>query len=109
MSVFTTTTLSLRQYCDSGMPTPEHFGLASSPVSSDDMRPGDVLVQVLYASVDPYLRGRIKSINVKLGGMCIKECGFEDINPFLLCQMYSFVCEICLVLLSLTFVRTFFD
>lgn len=43
------------------MPTPENFRLETAPVP--DLAEGQLLVQTLYLSVDPYMRGRIKNVS----------------------------------------------
>ncbi len=40
-----------------GMPTDEHFAIVETPVPQP--KEGEVLVQTLYLSVDPYMRGRM--------------------------------------------------
>ena len=41
-----------------GMPSPDNFRLESAPVP--EPAEGQILIQLLYLSVDPYMRGRIK-------------------------------------------------
>ncbi|RLL47138.1 NADP-dependent oxidoreductase [Oceanobacillus piezotolerans] len=44
----------------SGMPTDENFQLRTSPIPG--ISDGEVLVQTIYLSVDPYMRGRMSGI-----------------------------------------------
>lgn len=53
-------TVVLDSYVDEGVPGPEHFRIEESTVKSIENE-GDILVQVLVMSADPYLRGGIKS------------------------------------------------
>src|SRR6266542_5214764 len=55
-----------------GFPSESDFRLVESPIPSPG--PGEVLVRVLYLSVDPYMRGRMNDSKsyaepVKLGGV----------------------------------------
>lgn len=46
---------------ESGIPGPEHFRIDETEVCVDKPKEGEVVVQVLCMSADPYLRGRIKA------------------------------------------------
>jgi NADPH-dependent curcumin reductase CurA len=42
-----------------GEPTPEHFAITESPIP--EPKHGEVLIRTLYMSLDPYMRGRMRS------------------------------------------------
>lgn len=52
--------LHLKEAMDFGIPGPENFEVFRTSVSSYDMQDGDILVQILSISADPYLRNSIK-------------------------------------------------
>jgi len=56
-------TLQLIAPVDEGMPKPEHFKVVETPVG--EVSDGGILLEVMYLSADPYMRGRIKSTAVK--------------------------------------------
>ena len=58
-------TVWLKGYVNSGIPGPEHFDIRETTVdtSEDALEDGSIVVQAHALSVDPYLRGRIKSVN----------------------------------------------
>ena len=51
----------LRSPLDEGIPGPEHFEVILNIIDPHAMCFGDVLVQALVFSADPYLRGQIKT------------------------------------------------
>ena len=60
----------------SGFPVPDDFELKSAEVS--DPRHGEILVQNLYLSLDPYMRGRMRdrasyAANIAVGGLMVGE------------------------------------
>ena len=60
----------------SGYPVPDDFGLESLEVVGP--RHGEILVQNLYLSLDPYMRGRMRdrasyAANVEIGGLMVGE------------------------------------
>lgn len=55
-------TLQLPAPVDDGMPKPEHFKVVETPVG--EVSDGGLLIEVVYISADPYMRGRIKSAAV---------------------------------------------
>src|SRR5262245_57616362 len=57
-----------------GMPKPADFKLVQAPVLEPN--PGELLVKMLYISVDPYMRGRISDAKsyaapVEIGGVMV--------------------------------------
>ena len=52
--------LHLKEAIDFGVPGPENFEVLQTSVHSDDMENGDILVQLLSISADPYLRNSVK-------------------------------------------------
>ena len=56
----TSKNLHLKESIDFGLAGPENFEIKETSISSDDLVDGDVLVQVLAISADPYLRNSIK-------------------------------------------------
>ena len=52
--------LHLKEAIDFGVPGPENFEVCETAVHSDDMKNGDILVQLLSISADPYLRNSVK-------------------------------------------------
>ena len=52
--------LHLKEAIDFGTPGPEHFEVLETTVSSNDLKEGDMLVQIKAISADPYLRNSIK-------------------------------------------------
>jgi len=66
----TSKTITLKAYAEEGLPQKENFEIVTSTVQTDLqlLEEGDVAIQVLAMSADPYLRGRIKSSGIlKLG------------------------------------------
>lgn len=61
LDTFTTKSVTLNSPLEEGLPGPEHFTIIESTVTADELEEGDILVQVLAMSADPYLRGSIKS------------------------------------------------
>lgn len=58
----TSKTVWLKEYVEEGIPEPKHFTIVESKIEPDsDLQDGGVLVEVKFMSVDPYLRGHIKS------------------------------------------------
>ena len=49
-----------------GLPTKDNFAIVES--SLEDPAPGQVLVENLFMSVDPYMRGRMRDPSWQLGG-----------------------------------------
>lgn len=56
----TSKNLHLKIAIDFGVPGPENFEVKETAVSSNDLQDGDMLVQILAISADPYLRNSIK-------------------------------------------------
>ena len=54
-------TVHLKKHCDEGLPSGEHFEIIETKVNPADVADGDICVQALVMSVDPYLRGGIKT------------------------------------------------
>lgn len=59
-----------------GYPAPDDFELVEAPVQ--DPRFGEILVQNLYLSLDPYMRGRMRdrasyAANIQVGGIIVGE------------------------------------
>lgn len=55
----TTQFAALKHYIDEGVPGPDDFELLNAEVS-EDLQPGEVLLELIYFSVDPYMRGRMR-------------------------------------------------
>lgn len=69
-SASTYTRVGLKSYA-TGLPTSDNFDFIEEPLPSD-VNDGEVLLKVLYLSVDPYMRGRIGAQSgVKLGSTII--------------------------------------
>lgn len=64
----TAKTVWLKDFLDEGVPGPEHFEIVESTVDHADAKEGDIVVEIKYMSVDPYLRGQIKSQGKTEGG-----------------------------------------
>mmetsp|Transcript_4331 Transcript_4331/g.8192 ORF Transcript_4331/g.8192 Transcript_4331/m.8192 type:complete len:440 (+) Transcript_4331:195-1514(+) len=58
----------LKGFLNEGAPGPEHFEIVESTVSPDGAKDGEIAVEVKFMSVDPYLRGRIRSDGAKGDG-----------------------------------------
>jgi NADPH-dependent curcumin reductase CurA len=54
------TTIVLKEPLDEGVPGPEHFEMVTSAAPTRCSKKGQLLVQVLVMSVDPYLRNGLK-------------------------------------------------
>jgi len=56
----------LKGYVDEGLPTESDFKLVEEDIdlkaAGEALKEGETLVRVLYLSVDPYMRGRMKSV-----------------------------------------------
>lgn len=64
----TSKTITLKTHVEEGLPLKEHFEIVTSTVETNLLEEGDIAIQVLVMSADPYLRGRIKSSGmIKLG------------------------------------------
>jgi len=50
----------LCDFVNSGVPQPEHFEVVESEVNPDDAGDGDIVVEIKFMSVDPYLRAGLK-------------------------------------------------
>uniref|UniRef100_A0A7S2RJG2 Enoyl reductase (ER) domain-containing protein n=1 Tax=Mucochytrium quahogii TaxID=96639 RepID=A0A7S2RJG2_9STRA len=57
----TTKSVYIKHFVDAGVPEEEDFEIVESQVDTSSLEDGQVVVQVLYMSVDPYLRGGMKS------------------------------------------------
>ena len=60
----------LKTSLDEGIPTPEIFDIVenTNPPTAADLKDGDILVQLLAVSADPYLRGSIRSTGAITAG-----------------------------------------
>ena len=52
--------LHLKEAIDFGVPGPQNFEVLQTTVRSSDLKDGDIMVQILSISADPYLRNSIK-------------------------------------------------
>eukprot|EP01038_Epipyxis_sp_PR26KG_P005200 gene5200-7238_t len=68
-SSINTKSLYLTSYVDEGLPQLEHFKVVESTLNVNSLKEGEVIVQLLAISADPYIRGQIKSS----GGLKVNE------------------------------------
>lgn len=55
------TAILWKEYVDAGVVQPEHFVTSDAPIpKEEDLNEGDVIVELVYVSVDPYMRGRMR-------------------------------------------------
>lgn len=57
-------TIWLNKWCNDGLPTPDYFDIKESELNVDEIKNGDIVLEVLTMSVDPYLRMVMKSPDV---------------------------------------------
>lgn len=60
-TVLNAKTLQLKANCDEGLPGDEHFEIVESKVDHGALEEGEICVSSMVMSVDPYLRGGIKT------------------------------------------------
>eukprot|EP00595_Chromulina_sp_UTEXLB2642_P000138 CAMPEP_0196762350 /NCGR_PEP_ID=MMETSP1095-20130614/1761_1 /TAXON_ID=96789 ORGANISM="Chromulina nebulosa, Strain UTEXLB2642" /NCGR_SAMPLE_ID=MMETSP1095 /ASSEMBLY_ACC=CAM_ASM_000446 /LENGTH=293 /DNA_ID=CAMNT_0042113017 /DNA_START=34 /DNA_END=912 /DNA_ORIENTATION=- len=72
MPIYDTKSIILKQHLSIGFPTEENFAIETSTINSDDIPNGGILLQVLVASSDPYLRGRMRPEGDFVEGKVIK-------------------------------------
>lgn len=68
MSVLEAKTVHLKTLVDGVAPGPEHFEIKETKVDTNDIKDGEICVRAMVMSVDPYLRGGIKTGGTKKVG-----------------------------------------
>lgn len=75
----------LKAPLDEGVPGPEHFEIREDAVTVTpaSLADGDIVIKVLAMSVDPYLRGQIKSTNLFTGAKNFEESKASPMRGFI--------------------------